>query len=54
VDWICTFAYLLVAQEEAIVTLAGAVMKDTKEKWEAIYNSGAAMTAIFSTPTTSL
>lgn len=56
VDWICTFAHPFILGPDVTVTLAGAVKKGTKDKWEAIFNGdrahdqATAMAAIFNTP----
>jgi hypothetical protein len=56
VDWICTFAQPFVANQLFSVSLTGAIKKDTKDKWEAIYkgdqahDQDAALAAILNTP----
>jgi hypothetical protein len=56
IDWICTFAHPFVAKRNFAVKLTGAVKKDTKKKWEAIFKGDlahdhdAALTAILNTP----
>lgn len=60
IDWICTFAHPFVAKQNFVVELTGAIKKDTKEKWEAIFkghlahDQDAALTAILNTPEASL
>lgn len=55
IDWMCTFAYPFVAKQRFVVKFTGAVKKDTKEKWEAIFKGNlahdqdAALTAMLNT-----
>jgi len=56
VDWICTFAYPFLSSPKVTVHLTGTVKKDTKDKWEAIFNGNrthdqtVAVAAILNTP----